>query len=74
MKPLTARELEVVALIAQGKRSYEVSSILGISQHTVRAHKRNIFAKTGTDNVVKLALWYLKNNRKVALTSSTRSG
>jgi DNA-binding CsgD family transcriptional regulator len=45
--PLSVRELEVLALVAEGNTSREVASSLGISQHTVRRHLENTFAKLG---------------------------
>ncbi|MGE0392358.1 MAG: response regulator [Vicinamibacterales bacterium] len=42
---LTARELEVLSLIAEGLSNREVAGRLGISAETVHAHVRNAFAK-----------------------------
>jgi DNA-binding NarL/FixJ family response regulator len=42
---LTARELEVLKLIAQGMRNKEIGSALGISQETAQGHVKNILAK-----------------------------
>jgi DNA-binding CsgD family transcriptional regulator len=42
---LTARELEVLRLIASGKSNREIASALVISEHTVARHVQNIFAK-----------------------------
>jgi DNA-binding NarL/FixJ family response regulator len=42
---LTPREVEVMRLIAGGKRNKEVASILGIAERTVNVHLKNIFAK-----------------------------
>lgn len=42
---LTARELEVLALVATGKPNREIATVLVISDHTVRRHLQNIFAK-----------------------------
>ncbi len=42
---LTARELEVLRLIAAGKSNREIASELVISEHTVARHVQNIFAK-----------------------------
>jgi DNA-binding CsgD family transcriptional regulator len=44
---LTTRELEVLTLVAEGKTSREVGAVLTISEHTVRRHLENIFAKFG---------------------------
>jgi DNA-binding CsgD family transcriptional regulator len=44
---LSARELEVLRLVAEGKTSRDIASSLTISQHTVRRHLENTFAKLG---------------------------
>ncbi|MGB2694784.1 MAG: AAA family ATPase [Dehalococcoidia bacterium] len=44
---LTGRELEVLALVAQGYRNPEIANVLTISQRTVERHLENIFAKIG---------------------------
>ncbi len=60
LTPLTARELEVVRLVATGRRNKEVASILGISPHTVAVHLANIRAKTGTTNRTELARYAVR--------------
>jgi DNA-binding NarL/FixJ family response regulator len=42
---LSAREIEVVALMAEGLHNKEIATRLGISHETVRLHAKNIFAK-----------------------------
>jgi DNA-binding CsgD family transcriptional regulator len=42
---LTARELEVLRLVAAGKTNREIASALVISERTVARHLQNIFAK-----------------------------
>ncbi|MFG2821993.1 response regulator [Kitasatospora sp. NPDC048365] len=44
---LTAREAEVLALIAEGLSNTEIAGRLFISQATVKTHINNLFAKTG---------------------------
>jgi ATP/maltotriose-dependent transcriptional regulator MalT len=44
---LTARELEVLRLIATGKSNRDIASALVISEHTVARHVQNIFRKIG---------------------------
>ncbi len=43
--PLTARESEVIGLLARGYRSKEVADELGISVPTVNTHVRNVYEK-----------------------------
>ena len=42
---VTDRELEVLTLLAHGKSNKEISTILNISESTVKSHLRNIFTK-----------------------------
>lgn len=45
-KPLlTAREIEVLELLAKGMRNKEIAKALAIAEETVRAHIRSIFVK-----------------------------
>lgn len=44
---LSEREIQCLQLIAGGKTSWAIAEILGISQHTVNAHIRNIVRKLG---------------------------
>jgi DNA-binding NarL/FixJ family response regulator len=46
-KILSARELEVIELIARGMRNKEIAAELGISEETVVVHIRHLFAKLG---------------------------
>ena len=47
---LTAREIEVLRLVAQGKSNKEIAEALVISLNTVLRHVTNIFAKIGAAN------------------------
>jgi DNA-binding NarL/FixJ family response regulator len=42
---LTAREIEVLELVAQGLRNKEVGQMLGITEETTKVHLRNIMDK-----------------------------
>jgi LuxR family maltose regulon positive regulatory protein len=57
VESLTAREIEVLRLIAEGGASRDIATRLGISYTTVRSHIRSIGAKLGVhskrDAVVK---------------------
>ena len=47
---LTAREVEVLRLVAAGKSNREIATELVISEHTVARHVQNIFAKLGVSS------------------------
>ncbi len=42
---LTAREMQVLRLVAAGKSNRAIAAELAISEHTVARHVQNIFAK-----------------------------
>ena len=44
---LTGRQVEVLALVAAGRTNREIAEELVLSEHTVRRHLQNIFAKVG---------------------------
>jgi DNA-binding NarL/FixJ family response regulator len=51
---LTARETEVLKLIAEGKTSKEISALLGLSIRTVDNHRGNILRKLNVSKSVDL--------------------
>lgn len=50
----TARELEVLYQISQGKTSREIAAALFVSENTIEAHRKSLFAKLGAVNVADL--------------------
>jgi LuxR family transcriptional regulator, maltose regulon positive regulatory protein len=50
VEPLSARELEVLRLIAEGLTNRDVATRLYLSPHTVKVHTRNIFTKLAVKN------------------------
>jgi two-component system NarL family response regulator len=57
---LSAREREVLVLIANGKTSAEIAAQLSISVGTVDAHRRNIMAKLGLHTVAELTKYAVR--------------
>lgn len=51
---LTAREPEVLTLIADGLRTREIAARLFISSKTVDTHRQNLMRKTGLDGIDRL--------------------
>jgi DNA-binding CsgD family transcriptional regulator len=49
-RPLTRRELDVLALVAQGATNTEIAAKLSISPHTVARHMTNIRTKLGVSS------------------------
>ncbi len=47
---LTAREAEVLRLVAAGRSNREIAAALVISEHTVARHLQNMFAKLGVSS------------------------
>ncbi len=56
---LTARELEVVELIAQGVTTKAMAEQLHLSTHTIYTHRKNIMKKLGINSVSELILYAL---------------
>lgn len=52
---LTARELEVVSLLAQGASNKEIAGHLGLAEVTVKLHLGNAMQKTGSTGRTALA-------------------
>jgi DNA-binding NarL/FixJ family response regulator len=48
--PLTARELQVLTLVARGSTNRAIGVALGLSERTVDRHVSNIFAKLGVSS------------------------
>jgi transcriptional regulator EpsA len=49
-RPLSAREVEILRWLAEGKSNYEVGCILGISAATVKNHLQRIYRTLGVSN------------------------
>jgi DNA-binding NarL/FixJ family response regulator len=60
-EPLTARESEVVKLIAEGHTSREIAAILSISERTVERHRANVLDKLGLRDRVALTLYAVRH-------------
>lgn len=59
---LTARECEILKLIAQEKSTKQIADILFLSENTVDTHRRNLMTKIKVKNAVGLAMFAIKNN------------
>lgn len=50
----SVRELEVLHYIAKGKTSREIAAAMFVSDNTIEAHRKSLFAKLGAINVADL--------------------
>ncbi|GLY00052.1 hypothetical protein Acsp01_04310 [Actinoplanes sp. NBRC 101535] len=57
---LTAREREVLGLLAEGMSNKQIAGALGISVRTVTVHVSNLLRKTGAASRTEAALWALR--------------
>ena len=55
LEALTAREREIAELVAAGRTNREVAAQLVLSERTIEAHLRNVYAKLGVRSRVELA-------------------
>ncbi len=68
IEELTARELEVLQLLAQGLNNNAIAETLSISDRTVQAHLTNIFAKMHVSSRLEAVLTAIRRGW-LALTS-----
>ena len=61
-KALSAREREIVQLLAEGRSSKEVAVVLGISVKTAETHRANIMRKLDLHSVSELVRYAVKNH------------
>lgn len=58
---LTAREIEVVRMVASGLRNKEIADGFAISEGAVKAHLCTIFEKLGIESRMKLSVYAREN-------------
>ena len=57
---LSAREIQVLRLIALGRSNKEIASLLGVSVNTVAVHRTNLMATLGAHKAAELVLIAVK--------------
>jgi DNA-binding NarL/FixJ family response regulator len=67
-RPLSAREREVLQLLAEGKSSKEIASVLEIAVATVETHRRQIMEKLNLHTIAELTKYAIREG----LTSAER--
>lgn len=70
--PLSAREREVVALVAQGFKNKEMAERMFISEQTVKNHLHNVFDKLGVSDRLELALYAIHNGLNLIVEPSPK--
>jgi DNA-binding NarL/FixJ family response regulator len=58
---LSAREVQVVRLIALGKSNKEIATILGLSANTVAVHRTNVMTALGLHKTAEIVLFAVKH-------------
>ena len=62
MPKLTARELEVLRLVARGMGNRDIGAQLFISENTVKNHVRNILEKLQLHTRMEAAMYAVRQN------------
>lgn len=62
--PLSDREEEVLAMVAEGLPNKTIGRRLGISERTVKAHLTNVFARLGVADRTQAALWWERRSAR----------
>jgi DNA-binding NarL/FixJ family response regulator len=60
--PLTAREREIVCLLAQSHSNKETAAKLGVSLRTIEAHRANIMRKLELHALADLVRYAIRNH------------
>jgi DNA-binding NarL/FixJ family response regulator len=60
-RPLSARELEILQHIVNGKSNKEIAGMLGLSVNTVSVHRANIMQALGIHNAAELVVYAIRN-------------
>ena len=59
---LTAREIEIAQLLAEGKCSKEIATLLQMSLHTAETHRSNLMRKLRIHSLSELVLYSIRAN------------
>jgi two-component system, NarL family, response regulator NreC len=57
---LTAREKEVLQLLAEGKSNKEVAVVLDLSPYTIESHRTNLMQKLNIHNTAEIVLYAVR--------------
>ena len=59
-RSLSKREIEVLRLLAEGKKTREIAEILGLSVKTIETYRSHIMSKLDIDNIAGLVKFAIK--------------
>lgn len=59
--PLTAREIEILRMVARGESNKEIAEHLNLSVHTVTAHRSNMMRTLGMHKTAELVTYAVAN-------------
>lgn len=59
---LSARENEIITLVAEGLTNVQIAETLCLSNHTINTHRKNIMAKLGVKNTAGIVMYAVKSN------------
>lgn len=59
--PITAREREIIQLVAEGRANKEIAAELGISIKTVKNHRSNLMEKLDLHNTAEITQYAIRN-------------
>jgi DNA-binding NarL/FixJ family response regulator len=71
-RALSARELEVLQLICDGKPNKEIAATLGLSINTVAVHRANIMNALGVHNAAELVAYALQKGLVTQIGRNSR--
>lgn len=57
-EPLSPREEQLLALIAQGKSNKEAARVMGLAALSAKEYAKHIYRKIGVSNRVEATLWW----------------
>lgn len=69
---LTARELQIVALICEGCKNKEIANRLGTKEQVVKNYLRSIYVKAGVSDRLELALFTVHHHALAEVVEATR--